>query len=339
MSPTLPAFPTLPGLSGPEAAAFLGGLGVLTAFLGLYLLIVPYILDRRIALFVGQYRRAASPAAAELGQGTPDAMAVLERRLMRRKASASVRALLLRAGLQITVSEFVALRLVAAFVVGGFAALLLVPRLGTLVGLVLAAAAALAGSYLPISFVRIRASRRLAALERQLPDALDLAAASLQAGSGLGQAFDLIAREMPPPISEEFQRVMREVGLGLSLNEALANLAERAGSEDLDLVVTAINIQSRIGGNLVQVLRTITTTIRERIRIKGEIRVLTSQQRLSAIVISALPPALAVLLFVMNPKYMGRLFEPGVTRCMLVAGIVMMVAGIFSLRKITEIEV
>lgn len=329
----------LPGIVGPEAAAAAGGFAVLAAFIGLYLLLVPHVVDRRISDYVGSLRSRVAPRTTDSASGSTQIMEAIERQVLRRKASASVRMLLLRAGLEITVSEFIALRLISALFFGAFVGLVLASRIGLALGIILALLTALLGSLLPIAVTRIMARNRLIKLETQLPDALDMAAASLQAGSGLGQAFDLISREMARPISQEFGRVMQEVALGLSLTEALSNMADRVNSEDLDLAVTSINIQSRVGGNLVQVLHIISATIRERLRIRGEIRVLTATQRYSGAVISILPPALATMLFLMNPSYMSRLLDPGVTRCLLVIGVVMMLAGIYSLRKITQIEI
>jgi tight adherence protein B len=187
--------------------------------------------------------------------------------------------------------------------------------------------------------VQFKAGRRVAALEAQIPDALDMASAALQAGAGLAQSFGVIAREMPPPISDEMRRVLREVEIGLSMNEALSNLTERLGSDDLDLVVTTINVQTRVGGNLVNILRTITTTIRERIRIRGEVKVLTSMQRMSAIVISGVPPGLGLILWRLNPTYVGRLFQPGIGEVLLILAVTMEVAGFIVLRKLTDVEV
>lgn len=328
----------LPLLGSVEFAALLTAVGVLVVFVGLYLVAVPQMVDQRLAQFVGAYRQATRPAVGQLQQGPPELIEAIERGLMRRRVTASTRMLLERANLKITLAEFIATRIVAAIALGALVGAVLSPTF-QLLALVPAAAAAIAGSYVPVAIVRVLVARRLNRLEAQLPDALDMVAASLQAGSGLGQAFELIGREMAPPISEEFRRVMHEVELGLSLNEALTNLVDRLGSEDVDLVVTSINIQSRVGGNLVHVLRVITQTIRERIRIKGEIRVLTSQQRLSAIIISAVPPVLTLILFLINPTYMGRLFEPGFMRYMLIGGIAAMLAGIYLLRRITDIEV
>jgi tight adherence protein B len=204
---------------------------------------------------------------------------------------------------------------------------------------ILALLAAILGFFFPAIFVGVRRSRRVRAIETQFPDALTMLSSSLQAGSSLGQGIELIAREMVPPISEEFKRVLQEIRLGLSMNEALQNMSDRVGSEDVDLAVTSINVQTRIGGNLVEMLGIITNTIRERIRIKGEIRVLTSQQRMSAYLIGVLPPGVAVVLYLMNPAYISKLFDPGIGRCMLIGAVIMMIAGMFSLNKITQIEV
>lgn len=339
MNPDLPV-PASAGLGQPETAAIFGGLAVLLLFVGAYLLVVPSILDRRLRSYVTGVSRERTRGVDELvpGSGPAGLLQNIDRQIARRRMSASTRALLQRAGSSTTVSEFIVIRLISGLVLGFVSAVLLVSRLG-LAGTVLALLIALIGLYVPVIVMQIRASQRLIAFESQLPDALDLVAASLQAGSGLGQAYEMIAREMASPMSDEFRTVISEIRLGLSPSEALQNLADRMTSEDVDLVVSSINIQARIGGNLVQVLRTITHTIRERIRIKGEIRVLTSSQRISAFVISLLPPGMAVVMFLLNPTYMSRLFEPGLTRCLLLAGVLMMVAGVFSLRKLTQIEV
>lgn len=320
----------------PELSALVGALAVLVLLAGLYWLAVPRQLERRLSHFVASQRRQATPEVA--GGQTGDLMASLNRRVARRKWSVRTQTALARAGLHISVAEFVSLRLVAGLSFLALTALLLYRSLGPLalaVGLV----AALAASFVPNLVVGFRAGRRVRAIETQLPDALDMMAAGLQSGAGLGQSIELISREMTEPIGEEFGRVMQEIGLGLSVTEALVNLSDRVGSEDLDLVVTTLGIQARVGGNLVQVLRTINGTIRERVRIKGEIRVLTSQQRLSGWVVGMLPPSLAVAMMFMNPTYMGHLFDPGITRVMLGAAIVMTVAGVFALLKITNIEV
>jgi tight adherence protein B len=321
-----------------EGMAVIGGLAVLVVLLGLYLSVVPDSVHRRLVLFVASQLRARGPTGDEMRRGPPELVAALDRQLARRRASATTRMQLIRAGLDISVAEYLIARLVCAGIAG----------IGLWVGfysqagndaVIAAIAGALIGFFIPVIFVGVRRGRRIGAMETQFPDALTMLSSSLQAGSSLGQGIELIAREMTPPISEEFKRVLQEIRLGLSMNEALQNMTDRIGSEDVDLAVTSINVQTRIGGNLVEMLGIITNTIRERIKIKGEIKVLTSQQRMSAYLIGILPPGLAVILYLMNPTYISKLFDPGIGRCMLISAVVLMIAGVVSLNKITQIEV
>jgi tight adherence protein B len=322
----------------PEGIAIVGGLAVMVVLLGLYLSVVPDAVHRRLVLFVASQLRARGPTGDEMRRGPPELVAALDRQLARRRASASTRVQLVRAGLDISVAEYLIVRLVSAGALGLIAWVGLYSQLGndTTFAVILAA---FIGFFIPVIFVGIRRGRRIGMIETQFPDALTMLSSSLQAGSSIGQGVELIAREMTPPISEEFKRVLQEIRLGLSMNEALQNMSDRIGSEDVDLAVTSINVQTRIGGNLVEMLGIITNTIRERIRIKGEIKVLTSQQRMSAWLIGSLPPGVAVVLFLMNPTYMSRLFEPGIGRCMLIGAVLMLIAGVVSLNKITQIEV
>jgi tight adherence protein B len=160
--------------------------------------------------------------------------------------------------------------------------------------------------------------------------------------------MEAIATELPPPVSVEFERVVQEVRLGLSVSQALGNMLRRVPSEDLDLVVTAVNIQREVGGNLAEVLDTISFTIRERVRIKGEIRTLTAQGRLSGWIISFLPLALGFILFAISPEYMGQLLvreEPIILNILpcgwivIAVGLTMTIIGMVAIQKIVDIEV
>jgi tight adherence protein B len=161
--------------------------------------------------------------------------------------------------------------------------------------------------------------------------------------------METIATELPAPISKEFERVVQEVRLGLSVEQSLDNMLRRVPSEDLDLVITAVNIQREVGGNLAEVLDTISFTIRERVRIKGEIKTLTAQGRISGWIISLLPIALGLLLYAINPEYVSQLWIkdkpwiwPGVIPCgWLVLGfsLGMISLGAFAIMKIVDIEV
>lgn len=194
------------------------------------------------------------------------------------------------------------------------------------------------GFFLPDWYVKFRTARRLKAFNEQLGDTIGLVANSLRSGYSLLQSLELVAREALDPIGAEFKRVVREVGLGLSAQDALNNLLRRMPSDDLDLMITAINIQYEVGGNLAQILDTISHTIRERVRIKGEIQVLTAQGRVSGYLISVLPIAVGVIVTLMNPQYMNSMWEfPWVI--MPICGGILMFAGFMIIRKIVNIDV
>jgi tight adherence protein B len=205
---------------------------------------------------------------------------------------------------------------------------------------------ALIGFMLPRFWLNRRKSGRLNAFNKQLPDTITLIANALRAGSSFLQAIELVVRESRPPISTEFARVIREVNLGLPFEQALDNMVRRVRSDDLELMATAINIQYQVGGNLAEILDSIAYTIRERVRIKGEIRTLTAQQRLSGYVVGLLPIGLAGFLFVAAPGFMDPMFANPPAILGLPAGVVilifggfMMFIGFMLIRRIVDIEV
>lgn len=273
------------------------------------------------------------------GARTPNVLAQQVDRVVQGKTfSEAVALLMARANIRMTVGEFLIVR--AGSAAFGFMLGFLLgrgitqPLLGLLVGLVVA----VVGWMIPHWYISMRARRRTNAFVNQLGDTITLMANSLRAGYSLLQTMELVARESPPPMNEEFRRVVREVGLGIPTQEAMAHLLRRVPSEDLDLLITAINVQHEVGGNLAQILDVIGETIRERIRIKGEIRVLTAQQSISGYIISALPIGLALLLMVINPDYvMGMMRWPWI--CMPIGGVVLIFLGFVVMRKIVNIEV
>jgi tight adherence protein B len=202
------------------------------------------------------------------------------------------------------------------------------------------------GAYFPRLYLKYRQGKRLKNFNQQLPDTITLLANSLRAGSSFLQGIELVTRESQPPISTEFERVIREMNLGMALQPALQNLVRRVDSEDLELMVTAINIQSQVGGNLATVLDAIAFTIRERIRIKGEINTLTAMQRYSGYVITLLPVALAGLLFIISPTYITPMLERPPEALGLPLGVVFFAVGGISMglgylliRRIVDIKV
>lgn len=267
-------------------------------------------------------QRAPSKLAESLGE------AVAEKDFARNIATS-----LARANLKLTVAEYLILIVTSILGTGVVFYLLMHQNLFlTLGGLVL-------GFFLPRFYVKYRQGKRLKDFGNQLGDSINLLANGLRSGYSLLQAMDGVATEMPPPISEEFQRVVREIGLGVSNEQAMQNMLRRIDSDDLDLMITAISVQHEVGGNLAEILETISHTIRERVRIKGEIRVLTSQQMISGYVVSFLPIALGLILFLINPSYMGAMFQDVCGIAMMAVGAVMIAAGFFAIRKIVSIDV
>lgn len=244
---------------------------------------------------------------------------------------------LARANLKLTVSEYLAANFMSVLALAALALVISRNPAAALAGAVL-------GFYLPRFYVRQRQGARLKAFNNQLADVIILCANALRSGYSLMQSLELVSREAPQPAAEEFGRVVKEVNLGLTPEEALANLVRRVESEDLDLMVSAINVQHEVGGNLAHVLDSIANTIRERVRIKGEIKSLTAQQTLSGYVISLLPVAIGFILFLINSKYMMQLFSLETLICFPVIAMpicagIMLVLGFVIMRRITAIEV
>lgn len=215
----------------------------------------------------------------------------------------STREKLTRADLKITVAEYAASHFVGVAV-------------GFLVGFaflaqgdpIFASMYAAIGFFVPGFYVNRRINNRLIAFETQLADTLGLWVNALRSGYSVLQAMEAIAQDSPEPTKQEFKRVVKEVQIGITMQDALQHMLDRINSEDLDLVVTAVNIQREVGGNLAEILEVIAHTIRERIKLKGEIRVLTSQGRYTGYLISFLPIALAAFLNFASPGYMNEMF-------------------------------
>ncbi len=199
--------------------------------------------------------------------------------------------------------------------------------------------AVIAGFFLPRIYLGIRKSTRLKEFNEQLSDALNLIVNSLRAGYSTTQALEVISNEMPEPISEEFGRVVLELQLGVSFDTAMANLLRRMPSPDLDLVITAMSVQREVGGNLAEVLDAISFTIRERVRIKGEIKTLTAQGRITGYVITALPFGLGMIIYLINPGFMDSLFTDPCGWIMMGVAVVLIVIGYIAVNKIVSIEV
>jgi tight adherence protein B len=240
------------------------------------------------------------------------------------------------------------------FQVGEYYALMLISMIGVAVvawflaggginvrGGITALIGGVIGLFLPSLYVRSQQGKRLSRFNDQLADMLNLTVNGLRAGYSTMQAMEAVSKELPSPISDEFRRVVQEMQLGIPMETALDNLYRRIPSDDLDFVITAINVQREVGGNLSEILDVISFTIRERVRIKGEIRVMTSQVRTSGTAMALIPIFLTVFLWFLNPEYMGSFFDKGPLCGFGALGLAggLIVSGYFIMMKIADIEV
>jgi tight adherence protein B len=332
-------------------AAAAAGLAVLLIVLGLVTSSRP-VAAERLERFAGVSPAAAAPKSRAERASLREAVASsplltgANRIVERRAWSERVARDLARADLTLRPIEYLLVRagVIVAFV-GGFwllgqAFFTILTNPLVLIG------AALLGFLLPSVYVSRRQRRRLDAFNSRLADTITLIANGLRSGSSLLQAIERVVREAEPPVSTEFGRVIREVSLGLTTEQALNNLVRRVRSNDLELMATAITIQHQVGGNLAEILDTIAFTIRERVRIKGEIRTLTAQQRMSGYVVGFLPIALLVIIALLAPQFMNAMFVAPPEAFGLPLGVVLlgmggvlMIIGFLLIRRIVDIEV
>ncbi len=256
----------------------------------------------------------------------------LDKALSKRGVGTKLSDRLAQANVRLTVTEYLVIN--ALSVIGTYFVGYLV--LGSLV---LAIFAGILGYFLPRFYIGFAKRQRLSKFNDQLGDTINLLVNGLRSGYSMLQAMETVAKELPAPISEEFARVVQEVGLGLTSEQALNNMLRRIQSDDLDLMITAINVQHEVGGNLAEILDIISYTIRERVRIQGEIRALTAQGMLGGYIISFLPIALTLIMFLMSREYMMRMFTTPCGLIMVSVCLVGIVIGFLAIQKIVRIEV
>jgi tight adherence protein B len=265
----------------------------------------------------------------------------LNRRVASSSAGDRVARELARADLKFKVAEYYALVFISTVVTAVLALLLQdsIPAASLAIGGII-------GFFIPRFYVKRQQGIRLTKFNDQLGDMLNLMVNGLRAGYSTMQALEAVSRELPVPICDEFRRVVQEMQIGIPMEKALENLLRRIPSEDLDFVITAINVQREVGGNLSEILDTISFTIRERVRIKGEIRVMTAQVRTSGAVLSLIPVFLGLALWFVSPEYIGAFFDDnpfipqpwcGIIAIAVIVG--MVAAGYFAMMKIADIEV
>jgi len=241
---------------------------------------------------------------------------------------------LARADLKFKVAEYYALVFISTLVTAVVAYVIQPNMISAAIGAVI-------GFFIPRFYVKRQQTVRLNKFNDQLSDMLNLMVNGLRAGYSTMQAMEAVSRELPSPISDEFHRVVQEMQIGIPMEKALDNLLRRIPSDDLDFVITAINVQREVGGNLSEILDNISFTIRERVRIKGEIRVMSSQVRTSGTVLALIPVFLTLALWFVSPEYIGSFFDRGpLCGWAAVVTIVIMISlGYFVMMKIADIEV
>ena len=287
---------------------------------------------------VGKYLEGDSGGTGDAGVGERTAAASewLNDLFIKFSWSQGISRELARADLKLRVSEYLFVRLVVIGLTG------LVAWYFGQQQMMSAFIGAVIGFFLPGFYVRREQGKRLRRFDEQLSDMLNLMVNGLRAGYSTLQALEAVSKELPPPISDEFRRVVQEMQLGVPMERSLDNLFRRINSKDLDLVITAMNVQREVGGNLSEILETISHTIRERVRIKGEIRVLTSQVMMSGRFLASMPFLLAIGMYFMNRNYMMRFFDEE-TRWLgiplLIISVFLVGIGYFAMTKLADIEI
>jgi tight adherence protein B len=248
------------------------------------------------------------------------------------KQGSGLSKLIEQSGVQTTPSGLMLVTLVSAAVVGLVTAMFVSKPYA-------APIAACVGAMLPIGYVMNRRTRRLYRFEEQFPEALDLLSRAVRAGHAFQTSMGMVADELPEPVGPEFKKAFDRQNFGLPLRDALNELSDRIGSLDVRFFVTAVLIQRETGGNLAEILDNLAYVIRERFKIRRQIRVHTAHGRFTAWVLLSLPAALAVALTFINPDHMALLFHEHMGQMMILGAIVMQTTGYFWIRKVIKIEV
>lgn len=278
--------------------------------------------------YVGEVS-AAKPTTREQMGGIFNLIAkILPRKeyLERRKVKLAQAAILMRP------EEFLGISVLA----GGLAGLLVFLGSGNLIASLIGF---FVGFKIPDLFLDQAKSKRSRKINNQLPEALTIVANGLRAGYSFNQSMSVASKELENPIADEFSKVIRENSLGKPIEEALVDMTKRAEDEDIDMFVTALIIQKQVGGNLAEILDTISETIRERVKLKGEIKTLTTEGKFSAVIISVLPIAIAAAMSILNPGYIGTLITHTIGIALIVAAVIMELIGIYLLGKIVDIDI
>lgn len=309
-----------------------GGLVLLLLVIGIVVSVTSErsLVDQRL----GRYLEEEAVMDSAKGQKSSPVGDWLNLRIEKSNYGGGISRELARADIKLKAAEYFAVMIIVAIGVGALA--------WYLGGLLFGIIGLLVGLNLPRFYIKNQQAKRLQRFDEQLADMLNLMVNGLRAGYSTAQAMEAVSREMPPPIADEFRRVVQEMQLGIPMESALDNFLRRIPSEDLDLVIAAINVQREVGGNLAEILDIISFTIRERVRIKGEIKVLTSQVIYSGRFLAMMPLLISGSLWLLNRPYMMEFFNPETRIVGLIAlgiGGSMIAAGYFVMTRIATIDV
>lgn len=311
-----------------------GGVVVGAIFLSSLLAEHPLSAKERIERYEARVKETALPKGKTslLKDNRFSAIGWLDRVLQKTNFAEAMALDLARAAVPLRVAEYIFVRWLCGVV------LALVPVLAGHTW-ALAPVTGMIGFFIPRFFLNHQKRQRVKKIVSQLMDAINLVSNALKSGYSFGQGMELVTKEMPPPIADEFNQVLIEMNMGGSAEEALNNLVKRVPSVDIDLMVTAFIIQRQVGGNLAEVLDNIAHTIRERIRILGEVRARTSQARLSGYIVGGMPFFLMGAISIINPAYLREMLASPLGTMMLGAALTMELIGFLIIRRVVAIEV
>lgn len=293
--------------------------------------------NRHTGARLRDYSSAARGGSAEFGRAaTPaepsDMMPTVGVILKKYNLAERLQVELHSAGISLKASEFVG-------IIISIAVILQFVAVGILQSLSAGIIFALLSAIIPIFMVKMMKARRRIAFDAQIPDALNLLASSLKSGFSFLRGMQMIAQEMPPPIAQEFKRAIDDVSIGKPLDAALRDITARIESYDIDLVVTAVEIHLSVGGNLAEILETISTTIHERNKVLGELRALTAEGTLSGAILVALPLLLAGALVVLNPEYMRVLIDEPMGPYLIGVAILLQLLGVIIIKGMLVLDI
>jgi tight adherence protein B len=283
------------------------------------------IVNMRSAISDAQLMKDASSGDSGMSIGSSMTMAT--------QLEEAIKLMLLRADVEISAMRLVVIAI--AIGVMSFLMLLMLTHISALTLLLVS----LFFSAFPFFYIMHLQAKRSAKIEKQLPEALDFICRSLRAGHGLSVTFGIVGEELPQPIAKEFKTVFEEINFGLPFNDAMTNFAVRTNSSDINFLVVGLLIQREAGGNLIELLENLSKTIRDRMILKGKIRVLSSEGKYSGILLSVLPFLLGGILTFMNPNYMSLLWTSEAGQELVMVSIVMIIIGALWMWNISRIKV